>query len=641
MDRGVYGKDAHTLQSVTGACDNSVMSSLLMKRIARAVAKVLVVLGWFAPLPAAAVEGPWLEMRMDRTTIFSSADRATTTEIARALSTFQGVMTRISGRLSEPSALPTAVYIFSGREGFEDFAVRTSNGGQSRLGGYVVQTRWQRFVVADLPADAGADEAALAWRSLFRAELERADVDLPIWLQEGLGDYFASFRYREGRAVLGGTRKAMVRDLRERTWLPFSRLEAIDRSAPELHAKDSIFSAQAWLIAHFVLHRNDPHDLDAWQQNLRTFLDALAEEDSLEIALETSVGIAAGETDLRLRRHLEKVADDPRGMLLTFDAEAETAGAIRILEEPEKLVALGDLLALALESDDGAERYYRQALQFEQERAAARRGLAYCADLRQAHEEAAESYELSLDLAKEDPQTLRAYAAGLLKRHEERARRSDRGGPTEDEVKEVLTARALLEKSLALDPSHPEAHSLLGVSYLYTAGNVEPGIAALRRALAMLPARPDITANLAFLLARQGSIDEADEVIARLPKLTDDRDMLDRAKESLVAAKLGACERLFAAGAWSDAEALLERLRSQASSQTTLSAIDARLERVRKALVKESLYEELHRAIDLANFGAVDQALKILDALREKSDDVRLLSDIDETRREILPEEHE
>jgi Tfp pilus assembly protein PilF len=78
---------------------------------------------------------------------------------------------------------------------------------------------------------------------------------------------------------------------------------------------------------------------------------------------------------------------------------------------------------------------------------------------------------------------------------------------------EAERAAGLYEKSLELDPRQPRCLSEYGLLLVTRLGRAKEGLAALRRAVAMAPADPEVAGNLAEGLRQEGEIAEARAVL--------------------------------------------------------------------------------------------------------------------------------
>jgi tetratricopeptide (TPR) repeat protein len=315
----------------------------------------------------------------------------------------------------------------------------------------------------------GDDERAIFPGSVATHEFVHALVEsnlpwAPIWLNEGLAEFFAAGRATGEPATFGLPHPAHLSVLRQARWLPLEAVLTASRGAPMVTARETstIFYAEAWALTHYLkLGEGGRH-----AASLTTFTALVARGSPL---LEASQE-AFGNLDVLERRLRAYV----RGETF-FDARLPPAApgpdpavATAALQEWQAALVLGDLLAHVDRLDD-AERLIGIAI-----------------DLREASSECWER---------------RALVAMLRQ--------------------QLAEARAAAEKALALDPSRPLAHYLRGVALLASADGLTRQSTSeaefeLRRAIAGAPwLAPAYTTLGGLLAARDGATIEALALIER------------------------------------------------------------------------------------------------------------------------------
>ncbi|HSW40703.1 MAG TPA: tetratricopeptide repeat protein, partial [Acidobacteriota bacterium] len=86
---------------------------------------------------------------------------------------------------------------------------------------------------------------------LMRSNLGR----LPLWLDEGLAEFFSFAVLSDRNAILGYASPEAIRLLRDRPLLPLTTLFAVTHDSPHYREKDksAIFYAQSWALTHYLL----------------------------------------------------------------------------------------------------------------------------------------------------------------------------------------------------------------------------------------------------------------------------------------------------------------------------------------------------------------------------------------------------
>ena len=110
--------------------------------------------------------------------------------------------------------------------------------------------------------------------------------ELPVWLSEGLAEYFGNSRIRDNEVDIGMPSRYLVETLQQSRLIPIDELLRADRQSPYYNEQNrvSVFYAESWAIVHYLLL-----DPNARQQQLLTnFLKAWeAGGDQVEAAQKT------------------------------------------------------------------------------------------------------------------------------------------------------------------------------------------------------------------------------------------------------------------------------------------------------------------------------------------------------------------
>src|SRR5262249_40891304 len=85
----------------------------------------------------------------------------------------------------------------------------------------------------------------------------------------------------------------------------------------------------------------------------------------------------------------------------------------------------------------------------------------------------------------------------------------------EDRVKMM---KAALDSAMRLEPNFPETYNLLGFIHLATGENLDAGVTAVKKAMAIAPGREDYAMTLAQLYLRQEKFAEARQALEPLAR---------------------------------------------------------------------------------------------------------------------------
>ena len=96
--------------------------------------------------------------------------------------------------------------------------------------------------------------------------------DLPVWLGEGLAEYFGNSRIRDNEVDVGIPSRYLVETLQQSHLIPIEELLRVDPNSPYYSEQNrvSVFYAESWAIVHYLLLDPKAHQ----QQLLTNFLKA-------------------------------------------------------------------------------------------------------------------------------------------------------------------------------------------------------------------------------------------------------------------------------------------------------------------------------------------------------------------------------
>jgi tetratricopeptide (TPR) repeat protein len=147
-------------------------------------------------------------------------------------------------------SVPTNVYVFDTRKDLEPF-VPLYKGKPVEVAGYFQGDADANYIAVGISESRNA-----IFHEYAHMLQQNAMAAIPLWLNEGLAEYFSTFRLRRGdeRAEIGRAVDSHVTLLRNR-FLPFRELLTTTRSSALYNEGDrrGVFYAQAWATVHYIM----------------------------------------------------------------------------------------------------------------------------------------------------------------------------------------------------------------------------------------------------------------------------------------------------------------------------------------------------------------------------------------------------
>lgn len=475
----------------------------LRSRAARAVALLLASAVGALAAPPVDLPSPgdrWFALRTANFTLFSETTESKTREIALDLERLRAVLLRLRRSLTASSPVPTDLYVFKSSAAFEPY-VPLSNGKRMHIDGYFQPTPDGNYI--SLTASWNSDPRPLIYHEYLHYFLNANFPRQPLWFDEGTAEFYRSFHATGSEAQVGLPVEEHIGLLRSRKMIPLEELFAVDHKSPDYNEalRQGVFYAESWALVHYLVQGNP-----ARTPQLSRFLALLDQgkprDEAFREAFQTDYATLFGELYAYVRNNRYLYA-----RYSYKDLDVPTEVKVEPLSYPQTLVRLGELLAHQYESRaPEAEAYFRAALAAEPEDPAALTGLGFLRVHREEYAEAAEYFRRATASERADYRAF--YYDGQLRLD---ALTRQWGWPlTEAQRSGLEGARASLRRSIALNPSFPEARVVLGRTFLLE----EPeksgeGITELTVAAALLPARDDVAHDLAELSKRKHEYDAA------------------------------------------------------------------------------------------------------------------------------------
>jgi tetratricopeptide (TPR) repeat protein len=307
----------------------------------------------------------------------------------------------------------------------------------SGLGGGVVALRLD----VPLPRFGRRNPFHVLYHEYLHLLLELKLEDVPLWLHEGLAEFFGAAVVDADALEVGWPIPEHVLLLRQQPLLPTAALFGVAGSPDgRAHDRSPAFYAQSWALVHHLLRGEWESHLGAVGAYLTLRADGVGDAE----ATRRSLGDADG-LDAPLRSHVGSLTSSRRRIPIRVETASEP-GAARALTEAEMTAARGELSLLA-GSRERARALYEEALALDPSSSPARQGLGLVAYYAGREGEAFRRLDEAVDSPEATAATCYLHAALLWKR--------DHSGREEERVREGL------RRALDLNPGLLPARDLL------------------------------------------------------------------------------------------------------------------------------------------------------------------------------------
>lgn len=546
----------------------------------------------------------WIEVRTASFTLFSNAGERQTRQIGADLERLRDALSQLSPGLTLNSPAPTYIFVFRDGPSFRPYQ-KTYEGQPLDSGGYFISRQFANYVAIDGDQPGGA--RATIYHEYIHYVMHNNYATLPLWLHEGLAEYYSTFLVSRNEAWIGQPVPEHVLWMRRHTPLPLAALFAVDGRSPEYNesSRRGGFYAESWALVHYLISGSP----ERRRQALELLRLAQAGTPPGRIFAQ-----AFGDNTAALERELRTYVQ--RGLFLTARApirpEADLSMTVKPMARADVLYRVGDLLANVSTVQEGDPRraaageHFRAALALRPDHAGATAGLGFLAEQADRPDEARTWYEKAAKLAPDDVLVQYLYAKSLI----------DAPGPDT-----LRRARAALTRVVALRPGFGEAWARLGYTYEPEEELPAEAIQALETAHRLLPARMDVAYNLALAYARAGQPGKGEELIERVLVPGGTPEQVESAREALLDGEHRRAEELIDEQKLAEALPLLKSVSGKTSRPARREQIARRIDEIQRALNFNAFVDSYNQALDLANHGNVNGAVAILEPLLTTTQD--------------------
>ena len=488
-----------------------------MKRFVFPLAVTLCLLAVVSQHNTVAAKDNWVSIRTKIFFLVGNASEKEVRQVGLKLEQFREVFTRVFPNIRFNTPVPTTVIVFKSDNSYAPFKPHANTAGYFQPGPDM------NYITLTTELHGEQDPFSVIFHEYTHLLVNNTFEQAPLWFNEGLAEYYSTFKMSDDQKVAIGTAIANhVYLLRDNKFLPFKTLFAVDHNSPHYNEskKQGIFYAESWALMHYLLVGKT-----GMAEPLAKFLNLLNAGVAMDQAFQQAFGmpVEAMEKDLHnyVRQDRYNLINGHFEHKLELDATTQATP----VTEAEAQAYLGDLLLHSHRRD--AYEYLERALKLDPNLAMAHASLGMAYFREGKIKEARESLERAVSLNSQNYLAHYYYAFALS--------RTTADGQDVSYYSPEMAAkiREHLQKAIELRPDFPESYRLLGFVSLVTGDNLEASIASLKKVLSVSPGRHDFSFVLAQLYARTGDYKQARQLLEQIAR-SNTEDQLKQASEMML-----------------------------------------------------------------------------------------------------------
>lgn len=551
----------------------------------------------------------WVRARSTHFLTLSAAGERRTRDVVDRLETIAVALRQLDPHFAAEGDLTRLILFGRSRDAAPYFELLV---GRQSPGAFVVNSEGTGTMLID---GSRTDADRTVFHELVHNLLANSGTRLPLWLEEGMADYFSTASVGGGTVRFGDAIREHNVLVRNSRLMKIDDLFAVENGSPA--AASGHFYAESWAVVDWLMRANAVafyrfvNDVDHGMKSI----DALEKEFHVNAAL-IEHSIETGQT-----RPVARVTVPVEG--------SQQATATTPISRDEAIIELARFLSGFEATRKDAERFLTSV---DSRVASAVAVLASMRAKERQYDEAVTLYEKALELAPQDSEVRLAFAESLL---------GNAMGPFAGTVEidsgsgpAFRRARQLATVALAAGADAARANAVIGTSYLVES-DVTPGIAALRRARELRPVRYDVALNLYALLFRSGDSESADRVYKDLSSRAQTPQATFAARAVYVREQLALVNRLIHSNQMNAAAASLEKLIAVTQDPAAKMDLQRQLMNLREIDDANRQILAYNDAINASNRGETAKAIKILDNLLETATDPKVVRDAMALRKQL------
>lgn len=470
----------------------------------------------------------WINVRSKNFNLIGNASEKEIRGVAFKLEQFRETFRQLFPKAKFNAAIETNVVVFKNESSYRPFKPKRADGKTDRwIAGYFQPGEDLNYITLSTEGEKEDTYGTIFHEYVhFLLNTNFGESEVPPWFNEGLAEYYQTFRVKdEKNVVLGEIQSNHLLLLQQNKLIPLKTFFEIDNFSLHQNANHSrsVFYAQAWALIHYLIQGNQ----GANNAGMNKFLNLVMSKVEPEKAFQQAFQSDYATMEKALRKYVEQRSY--KATLVTFKNElvVDTEVKTTPLSEAEANAYLGDLLYHTHEYTD-AEVYLQKALALDANSAMA--NTAYgLVKMRQRKFAEAKNY-LEKAIASDGRNHFAHYNYAFVLSREDM---NESGFVREFSPEKTAAMRRSLNKAIEIKPDFTESYRLLAFVNLANNENLDESLGFLQKGLSLQPGNQEYALLIAQIYLRQEKFAEAKETAQKLAKTASEQYMRANAESIL------------------------------------------------------------------------------------------------------------
>lgn len=478
---------------------------------------------FFIALPVAAKDD-WIRVQSKNFHLIGNASEKDIRAVATKLEQFRESFRLIFPGMKVNSPTPTTVIVFKSNSSYRPFKPKRGDKIDENVAGYFQAGEDVNYITLSTEGE-NEDTFGTIFHEYvhFMLDTSIGKANIPPWFNEGLAEYYQTYRIEEDqKIILGRVQAGHLYLLSQTKLIPFRQFFEVDSYSllgTGGHSR-SIFYAQAWALIHYLIQGNGGNNV----KELERFLSLVLKDVPPETAFKQAFNKDYATMEKELTAYINKSKYTNSLFTLPNKLVFDTQMTVSPMDEATSSAYLGDLLFHTRNYTD-ADIQLKKTLALQPDNLMANTSLGLVR-MRQGNFPEAKRYlerAIALDSKSGYAQYYYAY---ILSRENVDEFGYVQSYPAETAAK----MRAALTKAVELAPNFAESYRLLGFLAMITGNDLDNALKYINRGLAIHPGNPDYLMLAAKIKMRQEKFDEARTIAEKVARTTDKKEVRSEAE---------------------------------------------------------------------------------------------------------------
>ncbi len=451
-------------------------------------------------------EPKWSILHDGALTVIGDQSPSTLRDIAVQIGQFRAVVGGLIRNANQPLSKPIVVFVLGDHKGMSPL-LPLYKGQPAHIGGYFGDNADLGVIV--MSVEGFEESSRITYHEYTHLLIKNAVRALPLWLDEGLAEYYSSYQLVDhGKAADVGRAVAPHILLLRESYVPLAQLIAVDQSSPMYNEglRQSIFYAESWALTHYLMLEK-PGGTAA----INKYSAAVAAGQPPSQAFTNAFGASPAEFDKQLQEYVHRRSYSQIRFPFSEKLTLPPPPAAQPMTASEVDAWIGDAQRRAGRVSEAAPRIER-GVASKPDAAIAQLALGLLRLSQDRASEALPAFDRAAALGPDD--FLTQYVSGVSRLRAE---------PTESGASRT-EAIAMLTRAVALNRASSDGYAALALAQMMSPATLGAARASIERAINLADGRLDYRVRFADIRLLQGDVDVARTILTAIAAITTDKE---------------------------------------------------------------------------------------------------------------------